>query len=156
MFQESRLDSGLFFVEHGEDEARVSRALREYDADLRLVPQDSDTHGRRIYKVYRYAGSDRPAEFLLYWANERGEPYPLSMRLLDEIKRHDKNTRGDKFDADAEYQRVVNAGRKNFDDESQQLAEEYARREGRVSAFHRSPALAAARRRGRRKGTTYD
>src|SRR5215510_10143671 len=86
-------DSGLL-VPEGALEAAVARELRELDDDLRLVPQDSDAYGRRIYKVYKYMGGDRPAQFILMWSDEEGNPYPLSSSLVEEVKRHDRNLRG--------------------------------------------------------------
>ena len=85
--------SGLL-VPQGSLEAAVAAALREYDDDLRLIPQDSDAFGRRIYKVYKSMGNDTPAIFILMWADEHGEPFPLSMQLVEEVKRYDRNSRG--------------------------------------------------------------
>lgn len=75
------------------DEKAVARQLRDYDPDLRLVPQG--VVGRQIaYKVYRYAGSDRPAEFICFWGDAAiGEPYPLSSGLLDRVRELDRNSR---------------------------------------------------------------
>jgi len=99
----SKTDSGLLVAEnaHSVDEQAVARSLREYDPDLRLVPQV--VVGDRVgYRVYRYAGPDRPAEFLLYWGDaSTGEPWPLSSRLLDKVREQDKNTRGTYLDEDA-------------------------------------------------------
>lgn len=81
------------------DEQAVSRALREYDDELRLVPQPTDTG--LAYQVRRWRGGDRPSEFLFFWADDHGNPLPLSMRLLDLVKQHDKNTQSKRLDADA-------------------------------------------------------
>lgn len=90
----TRTDGGLLVPLEGYEEA-VRRALREHDDNLRLVPQDSDYFGRRIYKVFRYAGSDRPADFILFWGDAaKNEAYPLSMAIVDEVKRHDRGSRG--------------------------------------------------------------
>src|SRR3990172_2038428 len=87
-------ESGLL-VPEGAHEAAVDAALREHDPDLRLVPQDSDYYGRRIYKVAPYYAPDPPVEFLLTWCDPSGETaYPLSMAIVDEIRRHDRGMRG--------------------------------------------------------------
>lgn len=101
----SRTDGGLI-VPEGDHELAVNRALREHDDRLRLVPQDSDHFGRRIYKVYRYNGPDRDADFILFWGDPgKNEAYPLSMQIVDEVKRHDRSSRG----FDVEDPDVINA-----------------------------------------------
>jgi hypothetical protein len=146
----SRSDSGLVLAEHGQDEAAVAHALRQHDDQLRLVRQPlGDT---LVWKVYRYAGSDRPAEFLLAWTTSTGEPLPLSMRLVDEVQRHDRNSPGVIVDADRQTQQLHEQRQRQDETDDEAIAHDWEGRERLVPAFHRSPALAAARRRGRRKG----
>lgn len=93
-----RTDGGLY-VPQGAYEAAVLRELRQHDPDLRLVPQGVDREGRTYWKVARYFGSERPVEFLLTWGDlEQGVAYPLSMAIVDEVRRHDRSMRG--FDAE--------------------------------------------------------
>lgn len=103
----TRTDSGLEVASYAADEAAVARALKDYDPELRLAPQPSDGYGCTVYKVFRWQGNDRPAVFLFAWVDEHGNPYPLSMQLLELVKRHDRNTRNRALDAD-----VLNAQKK--------------------------------------------
>ena len=153
----SQTDSGLSVLSQGADEAAVSRALRQHDNDLRLVPQDSDAYGSRVYKVYRYCGPDRPAEFLFLWGDDYGNPYPLSMAVVERVKQFDKNARGNAeyVDPDEHNRRMKERIQRGYDADVDTIKSEELRRGTKSYVFHRSPALAVARRRGRRKGTTY-
>jgi hypothetical protein len=154
----SQTDSGLTVLMHGSDEAAVSRALRDFDNDLRLVPQDSDAYGQRVYKVYRYNGPERRADFLFLWGDDYGNPYPLSMAILERVKTFDKNQRGNAefVNEDEHNRRLREARQKDYDSNVESIQQEELSRKGRIYGFHKSPALAAARRRGRRRGATYD
>ena len=154
----SQTDSGIHLLTHGSDEVAVSRALREHDNDLRLVPQDSDAYGQRVYKVYRYNGPERPANFLFMWGDDYGNPYPLSMAILERVKQMDKNQRGntDFLNEDEHNRRLRERRQKDYEADVETVKEEELSRRGRTYVYHRSPAFAAARRRGRRRGTTYD
>jgi hypothetical protein len=152
----SRTDSGLHVLTQGADEAAVYRALRDYDNDLRLVPQDSDAYGQRVYKVYRYAGSDRPAEFLFMWGDDLGNPFPLSMQLVERARHFDKNSRNrDYVDPDEHNRRLKEQRHKDADADAETIKDEMLKRHGRSPAFRRSPAFAASRREARRKGRSY-
>jgi hypothetical protein len=98
----SQSQSGLVLATEGSDENACAAALKEYDRDLRLVPQDSDAFGQRVYKVFRYAGSEQPAQFVCGWWDDMGKPYGgLSVTgLLEMVKRLDRNTRSDYVDPD--------------------------------------------------------
>lgn len=98
----TRTDGGLI-VPQDSFESAVATALREHDPDLRLVPQGRDREGRTFYKVARYIGSERPVEFILTWGDiTNGIAYPLSWGIVDEVKRHDRGSRGfDARDSDA-------------------------------------------------------
>ena len=110
----SQSASGLVIACEGVDEVACAAALKEYDRDLRLVPQDSDAFGRRIYKVFRYMGSETPAQFVCGWWDELGNPYDgLSVTgLLDMVKRLDRNTRYEHVDADVRNAELLAARRK--------------------------------------------
>src|SRR6266498_675093 len=145
---------GLLLPE-GALEASVAQQLRNLDPDLRLVPQNSDAYGRRVYKVYKYMGSERPAQFILMWGDENGNPFPLSSQLVEEVKRHDRNQRGHDtlIDEDAWNPRLEAERRKQAEEEIMEIGREYEKRiSGKSYAvLPRSPSLAAARRRQRRK-----
>jgi hypothetical protein len=144
----SRTESGLLVAENASaDERAVARALRDHDPDLRLVPQ-SRVGDRIGYSVYRYAGSDRPAEFLLFWGNTAsGEPYPLSSRLLDEVKRLDRNSRGagDYVDVDERNARAKAELREHADKQGEELFDDWRKREGRSALLPRGVSLRRAR-----------
>jgi hypothetical protein len=146
--------SGLVLATHGSDEAAAAAALREYDRDLRLVPQDSDAYGRRIYKVYRYVGSERPAQFVCGWWDELGNPYPLSVTgLLDMVQRLDRNTRGAVQDADARNAELTARRRRDAEADFDDIVDEFKDRvDGKkLSPLPRSRSLHAARNRVRRR-----
>lgn len=154
----SRTDGGLY-VPEGAHEAAVMRALREHDDDLRLVPQDSDHFGRRVYKVFRYAGSERPAEFLLFWGDEHGNPFPLSSSLVDAVKQLDRNMRGfDPRNADAKNAELVARRRQKSREDGEALLQDYdGRLEGKKSSPpKRSVGLLRARDRVRARTRSSD
>lgn len=153
----SRTDGGLV-VPTGAHEAAVQAALKQHDPDLRLVPQDSDHFGRTIYKVYRYAGSERPAEFLLYWGDKDGA-YPLSMGIVDAVRRLDRNMRGfDPTDADVHNAELRGERERTSRADGAELAHEFQKRiDGTfVAALPRSQSLRRARDRVRRRMTSDD
>ncbi len=149
--------SGLVVASEGSDERAAAAALREYDCDLRLVPQDSDTFGRRVYKVYRYAGPDHPALFVCGWWDELGNPYPLSASgLLELVKRLDRNTRSSEQSADVHNAELVAHRRQDADAELDEIEREFGKRlSGKWSQpLPRSRSLYAARNRARAKTKT--
>ena len=117
--------SGGLLVPEGALEAAVSRQLQELDPDLRLVPQDSDVYGQRIYKVYKYMGSERPALFVLLWGDGHGNPYPLSSALVEEVKRHDRNMRGVLLDPDEHNRRLKEERYRDLASDLDELGAEY-------------------------------
>ena len=154
----SQSASGLVLACEGSDEAACAAALREYDSDLRLVPQDSDAFGQRVYKVYRYVGSEQPAQFVCGWWDELGNPYPgLSVTgLLEMVKRLDRNTRFENVDPDERNRELLERRRKEASEEMDAIAREFA---GRIdgtksSPLPRSRSLYAARNRVRASTTT--
>lgn len=152
----SRTDNGLLVAHDApSDERAVARALRDYDPDLRLVPQGAD--GRNIaYKVYRYAGSDRPAEFICFWGDAAtGEAYPLSSGLLEKVKALDKNSRTRYVSPEEENALAAEARRRKADEDVEAIFDDWKRREGRSAMLPRGTSLARARSRTgyhRRKG----
>ena len=147
-------DGGLL-VPQGAYEEAVARALKEHDPLLRLVPQDSDHFGRRVYKVFRYAGSDRDAEFILFWGDPtNGVAYPLSMAIVDEVKRHDRNERGfSAEDPDVLNARLVEQRQREARELGSAIAEEHAdRMEGKkTSVLFTGKNLQLSRIRQRRR-----
>jgi hypothetical protein len=145
--------SGLVLATHGADEAACAAALREYDRDLRLVPQDSDHFGRRVYKVFRYVGSEQPAHFVCGWWDEFGKPYDgLSVTgLLEMVKRLDRNTRSVNVDPDVRNAELRERQRREAAERIDDLAKEYDDRiSGRVhTILPRGRDLYAARNRVR-------
>jgi len=152
--------SGLVVACEGSDEAATAAALREYDPDLRLVPQDSDAYGRRIYKVYRYQGSERPSVFVCAWLDEFGNPFDgLSVTgLLDMVKRLDRNTRSEVVDPDVKNARMIAEKRKDFEYELDEMARMYDEHmlDRKRSPLFRSKNLQAARNRVRARTKTNE
>ena len=142
-----RTDSGLVLAEHGQDEAAVARALKEHDRDLRLVPQRSDAYGHIYYSVYRYAGSERDAEFVCAWQNESGEPRPLSFGLVDLVKQLDKNTRSRYLSDDERNTRKREREAKQEERDREALISDWQTREGRSAVLPRGAHLRQARSR---------
>ncbi len=143
----SRTDSGLVLAEHGQDEAAVARLLKQHDRDLRLVPQRSDSYGRIYYAVYRYAGSERDAEFVCAWVGEDGQPLPLSSRILDMVQQLDRNGRGAYVDEDERNARLRERRALDEAQATEDLADDWARRERRSAVLPRGSHLRQARSR---------
>jgi hypothetical protein len=141
----SRTDSGLLVAEEGaSDEKAVGRLLRDYDSDLRLVPATFHD-GRLGYKVYRYAGPDRPAEFICYWGNEEGEPYPLSSRLLDKVRELDRNSRAPYLSEDELNARAQEKRERQIRQDAEDLVDDVATTAGVMPCFHRGAHLRRSR-----------
>ena len=123
----TRTDGGLL-VPEGAQEAAVDAALRRHDPDLRLVPQDSDAYGRRVYKVYRYNGPDRPADFVCAWWDRKNEPLPLSGALVDMVQMLDKNSPGRGPTLEQEEARIRAQKRKEAREATRPIVEEFGPR----------------------------
>jgi hypothetical protein len=142
---------GLWVPEsaYAADERAVARALRDYDDELRLVPQP--TEDGLAYQVRRFRGGDRPSEFLFFWIDDRGDPLPLSMNILEFVKQHDKNTQSrylDEVALDALKKERENA---HWEAETQAMADDWVPKHGRP-VLHRSTSLRMARDKQRAKG----
>lgn len=152
--------SGLVLACEGADEAACAAALRDWDPDLRLVPQDSDHYGRRVYKVFRYVGSERPAQFVCGWWDELGRPYDgLSVTgLLDMVKRLDKNTSHVNIDPDEKNARLIAERQREHSERMQEVVEEFRDRiDGKKSSpLPRSRGLYLARSRVREQTKTKE
>jgi len=145
-------DSGLVLAEFGQDEAAISKALRQHDPDLRLVPRHSEKFGKRYYAVYRYAGSDRPAEFVCAWTTDAGEPLPLSSRLLDLVQKLDRNTRGEYEDENARERKRREQLERQLAADTQDLIDDWKARDGRSALLPRGVSLRMARDKRRARG----
>lgn len=144
--------SGLL-VPEGAQEAAIQRALQQHDPDLRLVPQDSDVYGRRIYHVWRYNGPDRDAHRVCVWADEQLNPLPLSSALVDYVQSLDRNGRGRQVDVDELERKFREEQRKDYRRDAEAiLADHDPRIEGkRHQPLPRSRSLYLARLRQRAK-----
>lgn len=86
--------TGLVLAEEAQDEARLSRALKEIDSRLVLQKHAGDVPGGLVYKVFAIVGEDEPAECVCTWADEYGNPLELSSGLLDLVNRLRPDARG--------------------------------------------------------------
>jgi hypothetical protein len=143
----NRTTSGLVLAEHSQDEAAVARLLKQHDPDLRLVPQRSDAFGRTYYSVYRYAGSERPAEFIFAWVDDVGAPLPLTSRILDRVQELDRNSRGEYLNEDERDAQVRAERDKNTARNLEDLRDDWMTREGVSAVLPRSQSLRQARSR---------
>ena len=78
---------GLVVAEQAADEAQLGRALKEIDDRYVLQKHPGNVPGGFVYKVYCVVSEDHPAECVLAWADEHGNPLPLSSGLLDEVRK---------------------------------------------------------------------
>lgn len=156
----SETHSGITRADFGADGDAVRRALRQHDDRLRLLPPGVDAgdgRERRHWRVYLYVAGDRPLEFLLSWQTDRGEPLPLSMALVDEVQRHDRNSRAQIVEAEVANELLRQEKQREFEREKEGALDDWMgprAEKGRLPVFHKSPALAVARRRGRRRGVS--
>lgn len=150
----TRTGSGLYVAETATDYQSVSAALRDHDPNLRLVPQGVDRNGRPIYKVLYALGPERPAETVLVWMDDRlEEAFPLSHRIVDEVKRLDRNGRADRVSEDEHNRRLRDEAHERLHDELLGVGFEEAARTRRSPVLHRGVHLRRSRhKRGGRPG----
>lgn len=78
----------LVLAEYSADERTVSAALKAYDPHLRLIWELDSATGRQVWKVVSVWSSEHPAVMILAWReNGIGDPMPLTMRLVDEVRK---------------------------------------------------------------------
>lgn len=152
-FVHSRTDGGLILVEHSADEAAVARALKQHDPELELFREIDPRYMTWVWKVNRRA-PDGSFEFVMGWRKDHvGEPLPLSMRIVDEVQRLDKASRGDhKTIADLEREHREKQ-RKEYLDGVEPIVREFSKKldDKSFTPMPRSQSLAAARRKQRAK-----
>lgn len=150
----SQTNSGLILAEYGADGAAVLRALKEYDRDLRLLPPGVSVHGadKAHWAVYAYRGEDRPPAFVLAWVGPDGEPLPLSMRIVDQVKQQDKNTQSVYLDAEARNAIAAEQREKQSRSEGEALVDFHVKGAKRQFPVQRSVGLRMARDRMRARG----
>lgn len=78
---------GLVVAEHGADEAALQLALREIDNRYVLQKHPGQVPGGFVYKVFCIVSEDQEAVCVLTWADDHGNPLPLSTGLVEEVKR---------------------------------------------------------------------
>jgi hypothetical protein len=121
--------SGLIVAEHGGDEVRLSRALRDQDRDLILTKEVDERYGCFVWKVLLRQGDDRPALHVLDWRDVSGKPLPLTGRIVDEVDAQRKDRPGG-YDAlkasDDANARLVASRRKEFEDGVADIESEFS------------------------------
>lgn len=150
----SRTGSGLIVAEYGADGAAVRSALKEHDRNLVLLPPGVDMGGadRRHWRVYAKVGGDRPPVFVTAWADEAGNPLPLSMRLLDRVKEQDRNGRGGYRDADTRNRELREGLRRRSRQQALELVDDHVLSAKRFHPAPRSVALRMSRDKQRARG----
>jgi hypothetical protein len=103
---------GLVLAEHGQDEATVARALKQIDGRLCLQKHPGRVPGGWVYKVFRAWSDDHPADLICTWADEYGNPLPLTMGLVDQVNRLRLDAPNKGPDADAHNAAHLEAVRK--------------------------------------------
>lgn len=116
-------------AEEAFDEARLGRALREIDRRLVLQRHPGDVPGGWVYKVICIV-SDTLAPVVFTWADDYGNPLPLSSGLIDEFNKQRREVR--------ERLRIPDADEHN---------EQRQRRLDRVNTANRDEILAEHRAR---------
>jgi hypothetical protein len=140
---------GLIVCEHAVDERAILAQLREFDDRLKIGCEPDETYKRNVYVVVRQWSNEHDAAVICEWRDENGVPLPLSSRLVDKVKNLHVSSRAPQVDALAHNDALNEANRQAFHDASEDALRDAINRRGRIAAFHRSPALAAARRRAR-------
>jgi hypothetical protein len=84
----SRHGGELVLAEYAQDERTVAAALKDLDPQLRLTWEVCQKTGRTVWNVVKVWSPEHPAVQILTWRDERTlEPYPLTSRIVDEVKR---------------------------------------------------------------------
>lgn len=80
---------GLAVMFNRADEETVTRALRRLDDRLFLDPE-VEPLGPYVYLTVKYhLGSGHPPSTVLEWRNPDGTPKPLSMGIVEQVKRQE-------------------------------------------------------------------
>jgi hypothetical protein len=146
----SRSDSGLILAEEASDAAAVERQLKQIDRGLALQAWPR-RDGPPIWRVVLHFAGDRPPETIASWVDRRGEPLPLSERLVDLVRSLDKNSRVEFVDADGKNQQFDKERERNNDRDTEALISEWRFPHGRP-VLPRSQSLRLARDKRRAKG----
>lgn len=144
-------NTGVVLAEETMETAAIEAALKQRDPDLRLQGWPSQTHGRILWKVVRYAGPDRPPDTVCVWQSDRGEPYPLSSGLLEKLDKLDKNTRSVYVSDDELNRRKRETETRGKQAAYEDLADDWASKNGRP-VLPRSQSLRRARDKQRARG----
>jgi hypothetical protein len=154
----SRNASGLVVAEYSADESAVAAALKHHDPELELIRQMDAETMRWAWSVNRRA-PDGSFELVVCWRkNGYGEPLPLSMSLVDEVQKHDRNTRGTPGNVDEVDRRVRAEHRKDYMRDAEAIVKEFGPKldEKKMAPLPRSQSLRMARDRVRAKTPNPD
>lgn len=144
--------NGIHRVQFEADEKEVRQALRRLDPLLRLVWEVDQATQSRVYKVYRFVSESQPAVWICDWRGDGGEPLPLTSNLVDYVASLGRNSRRPEVDALADNDKLEAAAKKEWEDMLEDQIKQGERRLRTSPSIKPSPALAAARARGRRRG----
>lgn len=123
VLRESR--TGLVVAEHSADEQSIQHALARMDDRLVLVRDRSDTYQRDVWKVVYRVSDWQDAVTICVWADDHGQPLPLSSGILDETQKLRPENRGKRVDVDAHNEQLVAERRRDFNQDIDYLEGHY-------------------------------
>lgn len=99
--------SGLVLAEEAQDEASITRALKQIDPRYVLQKHPGEVEGGWVYKVFCIVNDSEPPIAIMSWSDDRGRPLPLSFGLVEEVKKWRPENRGRRGpDADERNRRL--------------------------------------------------
>ena len=132
----AQTDSGLIYPAEGMDGAQVRAALKQHDRNLDLIQQLDPDWRRWVYKVTYSTGSGD--QVLFAWRGPGGEPLELSSAIIDRVKLLDKNTPVAAPNEDALNEAPLERRRKDWEQTSDDLADDYLPRTRRKAILPRT------------------
>jgi len=143
----SRSESGLLLARESPDGPALERELQSWDRELQLQGF-LQPDGPILWKVVRQG------ETVYSHVDERMQPLPLSWRLLDEVRRLDRNQRGGHLDENARETIRQAELEKQVVRDNEALADDWNPKHGRP-VLPRGRPLQLSRQRARRDGKPH-
>lgn len=139
------------------DEDAVRRELKQID-DRYMLDAVPGSHGMTWVVLCRL-GSDLPPRPVLNWTDGNDRPLPLTLALVEKVKRLRADSRWREPDADELNEALRAANRREMEDVTDEIVRKHTNRElrffmGDLNLNKR--AIGVARRRGRDNGRLYE